>query len=155
MLTGLTDLSYNVKTFYIKPEVSFTIVLSPGYARFIDFYFPGEGPVICNDRVKTVVVDHPVEECALEPVKSCHQVTVPHSPQPTAHCQTSTRLFSAGDKAGAEAGAGAGVCGRPERNLRPVQDEPSQGEETHHQEVVLCSIPGVGSRLTRPRQTPF
>ena len=82
MLTGLTDLSYNVKTFYIKPEVSFTIVLFPGYARFIDFYFPGEGPVICNDRVKTVVVDHPVEECALEPVKSCHQVTVPHSPQP-------------------------------------------------------------------------
>ena len=87
MLTGLTDLSYNVKTFYIKPEVSFTIVLSPGHARFIDFYFPGEGPVICNDRVKTVVVDHPVEECALEPVKSCHQVTVPHGPQPTARHQ--------------------------------------------------------------------
>ena len=35
-----------------------------------------QGPVICNDRVKTVVVDHPVEECALEPVKSCDQVTV-------------------------------------------------------------------------------
>ena len=41
-----------------------------------------EGPVICNDRVKTVVVDHPVEECALEPVKSCDQVMNPPSSPP-------------------------------------------------------------------------
>ena len=29
----------------------------------------------CSDKVKTIVVDKPVEECALEPVKSCSQVT--------------------------------------------------------------------------------
>ena len=28
----------------------------------------------CADRVKTVVVDKPVEECSLEPVKTCSQV---------------------------------------------------------------------------------
>ena len=33
-----------------------------------------QGPVICTDRVKTIVVDKPVEECALEPIKSCNQV---------------------------------------------------------------------------------
>ena len=33
-----------------------------------------QGPVICTDRVKTIVVDKPVEECALEPVKTCSQV---------------------------------------------------------------------------------
>ena len=38
-----------------------------------------------------MVVDHPVEECALEPVKSCHQVTgrSPHHPH-----NTSTRFVS-------------------------------------------------------------
>ena len=47
------------------------------------FFVISEGPVICNDRVKTVVVDHPVEECALEPIKSCDQVTPPPlSPPP-------------------------------------------------------------------------
>ena len=34
-----------------------------------------KGPVECSDKVKTIVVDKPVEECALEPVKSCSQVT--------------------------------------------------------------------------------
>ena len=33
-----------------------------------------QGPVVCTDRVKTIVVDKPVEECALEPIKSCNQV---------------------------------------------------------------------------------
>ena len=113
---------------------------------FIDINFPSEGPVICNDRVKTVVVDHPVEECALEPVKSCHQVT--GSPQSTA--LTSPRSVCPGDEAGAQASARGGVCGRAEGNLCPVQDEPSQGEAACHQEVVLCALPGVGSLLTGP-----
>ena len=29
----------------------------------------------CTDKIKTIVVDKPVEECAIEPVKSCSQVT--------------------------------------------------------------------------------
>ena len=63
-----------------------------------------------------------------------------------------TPLYSVppGYQVGAQAGARAGVCGRPEGNLRPVQDEPAQGEETRHQEVVLRSLPGVRSLLTRP-----
>ena len=60
--------------------------------RFIDIKFPVEGPVICNDRVKTVVVDHPVEECALEPIKSCHQVTDLVSPQPSHHYGSSVQV---------------------------------------------------------------
>ena len=55
-----------------------------------------------------------------------------------------------GHEAGAQAGAGGGVCGRAEGDLCPVQDEPSQGEEARDQEVVLCALPGVGSVLTRP-----
>ena len=30
---------------------------------------------MCTDHVKTIVVDKPIEECALEPVKSCSMVT--------------------------------------------------------------------------------
>jgi len=31
--------------------------------------------VVCRDEVKTVVVDHPVESCHVEPVKQCRHVT--------------------------------------------------------------------------------
>jgi len=33
------------------------------------------GPISCHDRVKTIVVDKPVEECNIEPVRSCAHVT--------------------------------------------------------------------------------
>ena len=34
-----------------------------------------QGPVLCNDKMKTVVVANPVEECDLEPQETCKQVT--------------------------------------------------------------------------------
>merc|ERR1712064_14531 len=34
-----------------------------------------KGPVLCNDKMKTVVVANPVEECDLEPQETCKQVT--------------------------------------------------------------------------------
>ena len=60
------------------------------------------------------------------------------------------QVLRPGNQAGSQAGACGGVCGRPEGDLRPVQDEPAQGEETRHQEVVLRPLTGVRSVLTRP-----
>jgi hypothetical protein len=39
-----------------------------------------EGPVQCRDKVQTVVVDNPLEECDMEPIRTCKHVTklVPH-----------------------------------------------------------------------------
>ena len=34
-----------------------------------------QGPVSCHNRIKTIVVDKPVEECNIEPVRSCQHVT--------------------------------------------------------------------------------
>merc|ERR1711962_413038 len=34
-----------------------------------------EGPVQCRDKVKTVIVDNPVEECDMEPIRTCKHVT--------------------------------------------------------------------------------
>merc|ERR1711936_925827 len=34
-----------------------------------------EGPVQCQDKVKTVVVDNPIEECDMEPLRTCKHVT--------------------------------------------------------------------------------
>merc|ERR1712127_1029878 len=34
-----------------------------------------EGPVECQDKVKTVVVDNPVEECDMEPIRTCKHMT--------------------------------------------------------------------------------
>ena len=34
-----------------------------------------QGAVACHDRVKTIVVDKPIEECNIEPVRSCTHVT--------------------------------------------------------------------------------
>jgi len=33
------------------------------------------GPVACHERVKTIVVDKPMEECNIEPIKTCKHVT--------------------------------------------------------------------------------
>jgi len=33
------------------------------------------GPVSCHNRVKTIVVDKPIEECNIEPIRSCKHVT--------------------------------------------------------------------------------
>ena len=30
-----------------------------------------QGPVQCRDKLKTVVVDNPVEECDMEPIRTC------------------------------------------------------------------------------------
>jgi len=34
-----------------------------------------EGPVVCVDKVKTILVDNPVEDCNLEPIRTCKHVT--------------------------------------------------------------------------------
>jgi len=34
-----------------------------------------EGPVECRDKMQTVIVDNPVEECDMEPIKTCKHVT--------------------------------------------------------------------------------
>merc|ERR1711936_544976 len=34
-----------------------------------------EGPVQCRDKVQTVVVDNPIEECDMEPIRTCKHVT--------------------------------------------------------------------------------
>jgi len=34
-----------------------------------------EGPVQCQDKVKTVVIDNPIEQCDLEPIRTCKHVT--------------------------------------------------------------------------------
>merc|ERR1711892_1032550 len=34
-----------------------------------------EGPVQCQDKVKTVIVDSPIEECDMEPLRTCKHVT--------------------------------------------------------------------------------
>ena len=65
-----------------------------------------------------------------------------------------TKNVQACDEAGAQAGARGGVRGRPEGNLCPVQDEPSQGEATRDQEVVLCPLTGVGSLLVATGHSP-
>jgi len=46
-----------------------------------------EGPVQCQDRVKTVIVDNPVEECDMEPLRTCKHITklVPKL-EPTQEC---------------------------------------------------------------------
>jgi len=33
------------------------------------------GPVSCHNRVKTIVVDKPIEECNIEPIRSCKHIT--------------------------------------------------------------------------------
>ena len=30
-----------------------------------------QGPVQCRDKVQTVVVDNPIEECDMEPIRTC------------------------------------------------------------------------------------
>ena len=46
-----------------------------------------QGPPLCQEKTKTVVVDHPVEQCDLEPSQTCKQVTklVPQL-KPTQEC---------------------------------------------------------------------
>ena len=41
----------------------------------------------CQDRVKTVIVDNPVEECDMEPLRTCKHITklVPKL-EPTQEC---------------------------------------------------------------------
>ena len=34
-----------------------------------------KGSLTCHNEVKTVVVDHPVEQCDEEPVRNCRHVT--------------------------------------------------------------------------------
>ena len=34
-----------------------------------------QGPVQCQDKVKTVIVDSPIEECDLEPLRTCKHIT--------------------------------------------------------------------------------
>merc|ERR1740137_298101 len=46
-----------------------------------------EGPVQCQDKVKTVIVDSPIEQCDMEPLRTCKHVTklVPKL-EPTQEC---------------------------------------------------------------------
>merc|ERR1711892_400315 len=46
-----------------------------------------EGPVQCQDKVKTVIVDSPIEECDMEPLRTCKHITklVPKL-EPTQEC---------------------------------------------------------------------
>ena len=34
-----------------------------------------QGAVQCHDKVKTVIVDNPVEECDMEPLRTCKHIT--------------------------------------------------------------------------------
>ena len=46
-----------------------------------------QGPVKCQEKVKTVVVDNPIEECDMEPLRTCKHITklVPKL-EPTQDC---------------------------------------------------------------------
>ena len=46
-----------------------------------------QGPVECQEKVKTVVVDNPIEECDMEPLRTCKHITklVPKL-EPTQDC---------------------------------------------------------------------
>jgi len=82
-----------------------------------------EGPVQCQDRVKTVIVDNPVEECDMEPLRTCKHITklVPKL-EPTQECVDVPKE----------------ICARSKVNPRKVKKPSIQK---------WCFVPGQNSSL--------
>ena len=88
-----------------------------------------EGPVQCRAEPRSVVVERPVEECQMSPVRVCRPVT-----RMVPRLEPTQAGFPFIISASLTLTLTPGLYGCSQGDLLPVKDQPQEGEEAGHQE---------------------